>query len=182
MALLARKGTDAVQYALVKAHNDTRRELAVQGSFFHADVTSVEGGDFTSPSATALAVAHATATDHNTAADMAAEFATKFNLHLADTLAHKVADTTDKVTAALPTHATSEADLATFVTALKAKFDTHIASTTYHYTADTANSASGVSDATDDASSVTLINALKTKFNAHVLGAPAGYSVDLVSP
>lgn len=181
MALLARKGTDGVMYAVVKALNASRTELALQGSFYHADVTAMEGGDFTSPTATALSVTHATATTHNTAADMAAEFQVKFNLHLADTLAHKVEDTADKSILPAPTHATSEADLATFITDLKTKFNTHVGSTTYHYTADTTNDV-GTANATNDATSIALINDLKAGFNAHVLGAPAGFSIDLTGP
>lgn len=181
MALLARKGTDGVMYAVVKAHNATRAELAVVGEYYHADVTSIETGDFMNPGATAMTVDHATATTHATAAEMAYEFAQKFNLHLADDLAHKIADTDNVITDEFPTAATSESDLADFITGLKTAYNLHIADTDFHYTADEDNDVA-TTNATDDASSITLINALKTAFNAHIVGAPLGYSVDLKGP
>lgn len=179
MAILARKTAEAVMYALVNAHNDTRRAAGVVGSFFHADVTAkAVSADFRNPVATSAAITSANASDLTTLLVLCAEIAIVHALIVADDIAHKVKDATNPLANAAPT------DLATaqtFLNDAKAKFNAHIGSTTFHYTADATNTIAAA-NATDLPTSQTLANAYKTSFNAHIASSPLGASVRLVGP
>lgn len=179
MAIQARKGTDEVLYALVNAHNNTRRATATVASFFHADVTAKNvTGSRDAIAQTSVSVASADASDLATLLTLCAEIKVLYALHMADSLAHKVADTANTVAAAVPT---SLATAHTFLNEIKADYNTHRASTTYHYNADSTNTISSA-DSTDQSSANTLANELKTDLIAHMISAPAGQSVKLVDP
>lgn len=176
MGFTARKGTEEVLYALVLAHNNTRRAAGVLGSFFHADVTADPSGDFRAPVATAATVSAANASDLATSLTLVNDIRKRWLQHRADDLAHKVNDGLPALTAPVATDLTTAQTLAN---ELKADYNTHIASTTYHYTADGANAVAAV-DATDQTSLNTLLNEMKTDFNAHIASAPVGQSVKLI--
>jgi hypothetical protein len=166
----------AIAKALAVALNASRREPTFVGTKFHADVTSTTSGDVNNLVATPLAVVAPAATNLATLLTLCGELKIKVRDHLADALAHKVADTANTTAAATPT------DLATaqtFLNELKADYNTHIASTTYHYTADAANGIAAA-DATDLASAQTLANEIRTDFFVHVASAPAGNSIKLL--
>ena len=82
--------------------------------------------------------------------------------HIASTVFHIAADTTNTVTVTA-TNETSAIDLAN---ELQNAFNNHLASTTVHTTADT--NASDVSIATDVSSAFLLLYDLKNKFNEHI--------------
>lgn len=178
MAFTVRKNLDTALYAFTKALNGVRANEAVSGSFFHADVTSTTSGDFTNPVATAMTSTAATAADLPTTITLANELKHKYNLHLADAVAHKVADVTNVVTSA---DAVDLASVETLLNSLKTEFNLHIASTTYHYTADSSNTVS-TANATNLSTAEALANAIQTSFNAHIQSAPAGSGIALVSP
>lgn len=187
MAILARKQSEAVIYALVAAFNVTRTAAGVVGAFFHADITAERvSSDFRSPVATSAAIASPNATVLADLLTLCTEMSGDHALHVGDGAtasngqcgAHKTPDTVDVLANAAPV------DLATAITFLndaKAKFNTHIASTTYHYTADAAN-AIIAANATVLADSITLANAYKAAFNAHIVSAPLGAQVKLIGP
>lgn len=178
MAYTVRKGDNSLQYAVVKALNSLRAEDAAKDGYFHADVTSTTSGGFTNPTATALTVGAATAVDLATSITMANEIKHKYNVHCADAVAHKAADTANTVSTADATDLTS---LETLLNAIKTKFNLHIASTTYHYTADSTNTVA-TANASDLTTSEALANALKSAYNAHIGSAPAGSGINLVDP
>lgn len=132
------------------------------GALFHLD-------KYESP------VASANASSLATSLVLANDVMGTYLAHLADDLAHKVADAAPALVKA--------SDLATAITlanAIKADYNTHIASTTYHYNADGTNGIAAA-DATDQSSLNTLLNELKTDFNAHMASGPSGKSVRLVA-
>jgi len=147
----------------------------------HYDAQAVIAtGDVWSPDQTALAV---------TVSDAAVTLATVLSLienagglrdiwtrHIANTTAHKAADTTNALTSAT---ATDQATANTFLNELQGDINAHMIDTTYHVRGD-ANQ-DGTTIASDLASSITLGNALKAVINAHILRAAPGTSIDLVA-
>lgn len=107
-----------------------------------------------------------------TAADAAVTLATVLTLsrdiyyvylfHLADTVAHKVADAPPALV--VPVDQTTAN---TFLNAVKADYNTHRASTTYHYTADSTNVVTAAA-ATNLATSIDLANDIKAQLIAHL--------------
>lgn len=178
MAFTARKVTDAMLFALVAAHNNTRRAAGVVGSFFHADITSTPGGDVRAPTAASAVVASANASDLATSLTLVNEIRQRWLDHRDDDLAHKVADGLPALAAPVATDLTTAQTLANEI---KADYGVHIASTTYHYTADATNTVAAA-DATDQTSLNTLLNEIKGDFNAHIISAPVGQSVKLIGP
>lgn len=175
MAISVRNAGGAV-YALVKAHNDTRRHAALVGALFHADTTSQTTGDASVITVTALSVASANATTLGTSLTLCNELIALFRQHYADETAHKLAST-----AVLPLIGAA-IDLASAITAanaLKAAQNTHIASTALHYNADATNTISSA-NATIQSDLNTLLNELKTDLVAHVASAPQGSSIKLL--
>lgn len=177
MAIQARKTSEEILYALVEAHNSSRREATFLGTSFHADKTAQSRtGDYKSPVAVDAAVAAADASDLATLLTLCADLGRVYALHLADSRGHKVADVANAVAAPVPD------DLATaqtFLNEMKADYNLHRASTTYHYTADATNAVASA-DGSDQATSETLANEIKTDLNAHIQGAPDGHSIELV--
>jgi hypothetical protein len=185
MAILARRTSDAILYALVAAHNASVRATAIVSTSFHADVTArTVSGDFRAPVATSNTITTADATDLPTCLVLAAELHVAYGLHIADGAttanlncgAHKVPDVTNVLANPVPTDLTT---LVAWVNDVKAKFNLHDVSTTYHYTADTVIA---TANATILADSITLINAVKAKFNTHFASAQASVMVKLIGP
>lgn len=180
MALIAKKGSDEVVAALIRALNDSRRSTAFVSTFFHADATALKPtGSFQDPltfGVTAFSVASASASNAATLLTRTLELKALYARHVADKIGHKVADTANVVSAATPTDTTT---CITFLNELKADYNTHRASTTYHYNADSTNTITSA-DATDEASAITLCNEIATDLVAHVVSAPGGYSIEVV--
>jgi hypothetical protein len=177
MALLIRKLSDDATFALVEAHNLQQRDIATIRLLPHADITSkAQGGSFDDPNNQAPDLV--TAPDGSgTLAPLlvlCADIKRVYEKHLADDLAHKLADPAPALVAAtdLPT-------AQTLLNAIKADYNTHRASTTYHYAADATN-ATTAADATNQASADTLANELKADLNAHLQAAPLAPSIKFI--
>jgi hypothetical protein len=94
--------------------------------------------------------------------------------HLADTLAHKAADTPPSLTTA-----NTLATAYTLANALKTDYNAHNNDTaTYHYNADTNDE--GTTNATTLGTLQTLLNALKTKMNDHIINGETPASIRIV--
>jgi hypothetical protein len=178
MALTIRKGSDTALFALATALNALRADATLLGARFHADITAgATTGDFTVPATSSLTVSAANATDLPTSITLANQIKAFFNIQIADALAHKTADATNKIVAA---NAVDLATTQTLANAIKAAFNAHLTQATVHYTNDATNT-NATAAATDLPTSIALLNALKGNINAHIVSAPAGYSVNLVS-
>lgn len=163
---------DDVAFAVAKAINDTRRALV--STNVHADTTpELTSGSYKNPTVTNAAISAANASDLATLVALCKDIRVIYALHIADSVAHKVADTVDVVAAAEPSNL---ATAITFLNECKTDYELHRASTTYHYTADATNTIVAA-DATDQATSQTLANELKTDINAHILAALGGHGV-----
>lgn len=175
MAIRSRKSGDAPAYAVVAALNATVESLV--GSAVHYSITEdpLLGDDFRNPSQTNAQIDSADATDEATLVTLVNEIVDVYGLHIADDLAHKVADTDNAVTNA---DATDAATAATLITEVKGNYNTHRASTTFHANADSTNEVTNA-DATDQATAITLANEVKADINAHVIDA-AGTMVRLI--
>ena len=186
MALSPRSESDEVLHALVAAHNSTR--VGLVASFYHADITSAvtTGLDGFTPTAASLTanVANAAVT-LATVITLANELLVKGNIHMADAIAHKVADTTNgpynaSAVALLPlAAAATQTQVNTQVTAMKAGLNAHFIQTGVHYTNDAVNTIVAA-DATTLGTSITLVNAIKAAYNAHIASAPGGSSIALI--
>lgn len=92
--------------------------------------------------------------------------------------AHKVADTTNVISAPA---ATNLATAITLSDQLKAQYNLHIPSTTFHQVADAVNAVTLSNNATE-ANLVALVNQIKAKLNAHLAGSYLSQGITLVSP
>lgn len=180
MSLHVRKLKADVAFASVVAINAIKRDLATALAKSHADITSKPaGGDYTAPSAQSPLLVAAANGDGTLATlrVLALDLYNVYLAHLADDLAHKLADPAPALVK--PTSADALATIQTFLNALKADYNTHIASTTYHYAADAANGIAAV-DATNQATADTLANEIKADLNLHMALAPTSPSIKLV--
>lgn len=179
MALTVRKTSECVEYALAAAFNAFKKDVATNLTTLpHADITSTTSGDFSAPASSPYVVT-ADNGDGTIAVlrTLCLDLYNVYLAHLADTQAHKVADTAPALV--LPTSSSSLSALETFVNAVQTDYNTHRASTTYHYTADTTN-VSSAATADDQAKSDTLANDLKTQINAHVQAGFTSPSLNLI--
>lgn len=158
---------------IANAHNDLKAQIGA-GSSFHMDKGTAE-----------YAVSAANASDLATSLTLVNQIRLillggggLLASHLADTLAHKVVDTTDAATIAAPA-ATDLTTAITLANQIKSAYNTHIASTTYHYNADATNAVSSA-NASDQSSLNTLLNEIKTDFNAHIASGPASASIRVI--
>jgi hypothetical protein len=161
MATVVRK-IDPVVEIVAAGHNALKAQIGA-GAFFHLDKSE---RTVTAANASSLA----------TSLTLLKEILSVYAFHLADTVAHKVADTTNVVTSPAPT------DLTTAITAaneLKGDYNAHIASTTFHYNADATNTIAAA-NASDQSTLNTLLNEIKADFNAHMASGPAAASFRLV--
>jgi len=177
MAVQVPKFGRVAAFLVVTQFNALKRELnsLLSSPKAHADITSKASSvDPEAPTATAniVTAADGAGTPAGTIA-LANDILTKYFTHLADSVAHKIADPPPALVACT--------DLTTAIAllnAIKADYNTHRASTTYHYAADSTNSVA-TADATDQASADTLGNDIKAKFNAHIQLALATPSITL---
>jgi hypothetical protein len=179
MALKVRKGSGAVQAALVSEFNKLRAQAAVSATKFHSDVTSkATTGDHSAPAAVAQLIDAPDATDLATSLVLVNQIKKYYNAHAADAVAHKAADAANAVSAV---DATNLATAQTLANEIKTDYTAHIASTTYHHSADATNTIAAA-NASDQGTLNTLLNEIKADFNAHIQSAPTGHSVVLVDP
>jgi hypothetical protein len=176
MGAKVRSTTHDALFALVKAHNDTRRALVSTNP--HASATGKVSGSFIDPTFAALAVSAANATNEATLVTLTVQLLAVYAEHIADDVGHKVQDTANVIAAAVPTNT---ATCVTALNELKADYNLHRASTTYHYNADATNAVASA-DANNEASAITLANEIKTDLNAHIIAALGGFGIDLVAP
>ena len=165
MATIVRN-TDPTVALWASAHNALKAQIGA-GSSYHLDA-------YETP------VAAPAATDLPSCIVMLNALRSTYVFHCSDTLALKVADTTNTVAAA----ALSAVDLPTSITManqIKAAYEAHRVSTTFHYTADSTDVESAA-NATDLPSLITLVNDLKAKLNTHMASAPAAASIRVVAP
>lgn len=206
MAIRSRKTLEAIGYALVKAFNTSRKRgvrspvtnadatdaatavtlvneikglinaLAVS----HYDPTSASGdqGDFRDPAATTLSVLSANATDAATLLTLTNEIKVVYSRHIADAVAHDLADATNVVTNA---DATNTATAVTLLNEIKGDHNTHLTEAGVHPNDDNTNDVTNA-NATDEATAITLANEIKADVNAHIASAPDGTAVELVTP
>jgi hypothetical protein len=173
MAIIARKGHVAASLFVATQYNLLRQSIATSSSMFHADVTSYPAGDGASAP---LSVTAATAADLPTSIALANQLTSYFNVHAADALAHKAADTANAI--ATP----AAADLPTSIAlanAIKAKFNAHLVQSGVHCTNDATNT-NATAAATDLPTTIALLNAMKGNFNAHFVSCPAGQCIKVV--
>lgn len=168
-----RKTPDAMLFALVAAHNQAQVD-AVSTSF-HANKTTVPGGEYQSPTTTRVIISAATATDTATLLVMVNELKTDINIHFVDAGAHDTAVSAVVTTAT----ATNTATAVALANALKAAYNVHLADTGVHYNDDATNAVTNA-NATDLATALTLVNELKGDFNNHIASAPSGSYIQLV--
>lgn len=180
MSIQVRKGTGEVLPAMVSSFNAMRAGVAASDSKFHKGVTSTTSGDFTAKTSSPLLVTAANATNLATSITLVNNIKKVYNLHCADALSHKEADTANDVTTA--DAATTLAQVETLAIALKAAYNLHIADTTYHYTADTSNAVSSADPSNNQTDTDTLLNEMKGDLNAHIVGAVAGDCLELIEP
>jgi hypothetical protein len=147
---------------IVAAHNDLKLQVGA-GALFHLDISE-------------QTITAAASSDAPTSLVLCNNIIGVGRFHLADTLAHKVADATSWPAAG------AAVDLASAQTAanlMKATYNTHRASTTYHYNADATN-VIAAADASSQGTLDTLLNELKADINLHMASGSAGDALRLV--
>ncbi len=188
MALLVRKLPVSLAFGLAKAFNlYVRAEVDNKTTYPHYDITSTYGGDYQTPSSTALSVVNSSTLTLTAVQTMAEEIRSVMLVHLADVIAHKASDSADlsdisyDTLAELVPGTSSQSDTNDLLNALKLAFNTHGASTVFHSHADSTN-VIAAADATDLASSKVLAAAARTAVNAHILFAWPSPSLAIVEP
>ena len=134
-----------LERALVKAYNATRVGLCAS-TYFHADETCFDAtGDWMEPVASALLVS-GTAVDQPSLIALTNELQSKFNIHMADTFAHTIADAVNGplTTAAAVDQATTITSLNDFQTA----YNAHLSQSGVHYNNDSNTNATAAAAAT----------------------------------
>jgi hypothetical protein len=168
MAYKTRKTADSIAFALAKAWND-KQEASV-ASFFHADITQITSGHYTSP----VVANDVPPTDATTVITFTNALKLLTNRHFADARAHNSA-----VSAAITTaDGTDITTACTLATAIKAAYGTHLSASNVHHTNDATNTIAAA-NATDSATAITLLTELRTDMGAHIISAPLGAMIEL---
>ncbi|WP_438029004.1 hypothetical protein [Sorangium sp. So ce233] len=170
---------DSISRALLKSYRLLRQEIATRESLVHGDITGTPGGDFRNPTTTAYLVTAANASDTATLRTLCRDLYRVYSTHIADTEAHKVADSTNTVSVGLPAEDADQTALNTFMNELKADYNAHRSQTGVHCNNDSGNAVAAV-DASDAATSYTLANEIKTDLNAHIQASLTSPGVELV--
>jgi hypothetical protein len=178
VALQIRKGSGGVVYALVAAVNAIRTQLAAASNVFHADVTSTTVGDFTQLVAQAGIFAAPAATDLASLLRLCIEIAGRHALHLGDALAHRAADSANRLGIDPPVDLPSAQ---AFLNTAKAKFNAHLTQAGVHVNNDTTNAITAA-DATNLQTALDLANTYRAVYAAHIQSAPPGASIQLIDP
>jgi hypothetical protein len=186
MAIKVKSGTDAMLYGLAAAHNTNWRDHVKENtSFPHADVTSSgdSGPDFRNPTTTALAGSAAAATSLALTITSANQSLKIAQLHFADALAHKAADTTNGTTLAVSALASTATQGATNtrLNLIKAACNLHVSQLGVHFTNDGTNTIA-TADASDLATSEALADAIQSFLTAHIAFAGTTQLLDVQAP
>lgn len=165
MATIVRK-TDPDLVTMAELYNGLKAQIGA-GSHYHLDaaeftITAADAGGGTNGAKLSSSIA------------LLNEIRAIWELHKADTLAHKVADTATMTAPAATDLTTAEA----LANELKSDFNVHDGSTTLHYNADSNDIST--SDASSYDSLVTLANAIKARVALHMADAPSAASIRLV--
>jgi hypothetical protein len=175
--LTVRRGSGAVEYALVNQFDALRRLVAAGQGQYHLEVSSVGGGDFTTPTLVPLVFVAPPATDLPSLLALCSELATRHRLHTHDGYAHLVADTADDLANKPPAVL---ADAIVFLNDAKAKFNAHLSQPGVHVVNDPNQMTAP--NAADLQTSCDLANTYRALFNTHIQAAPAGASIELLEP
>ena len=144
----------------------------------HQDTTSSRSGDFSNPSTANLASSIGTAASTLASATaVAGQLDAVFRAHLADSVAHLKADTTNVPSPAFST-VVDQTTLDTYLNALQTSFNAHLTQSGVHVVNDTVNSNSTAA-ATNLSTSITLVNALAASLLAHIGRAIPGNALSL---
>ncbi|MGH7298376.1 MAG: hypothetical protein ACRELB_25780 [Polyangiaceae bacterium] len=177
MPLTVRRGSGAVEYAIV-AQLDTLRRIVAQGAGqYHLEVSSVGAGDFTNPVAVPLLFASGPASDLPSLLSLCQEIAGRHRAHTRDGFAHVAADTLDDLAKPPPA---ALADAIAFLNDAKGKFNAHLSQQGVHVVSDPNKITAP--DATNQQTAIDLANTYRALYNAHIQAAPPGFSIDLIGP
>lgn len=177
MPLTVRRGSGAVEYAIVAQLDVLRREVAKAAGQYHLEVSSVGAGDFTNPVALPLVFASGSATDLPSLLRLCAEIAGRHRMHVRDGFAHLAPDTVGDLAKSPPA---SLADAMVFLNDAKAKLNAHLSRQGVHVVNDPNKITAP--DAADLQTSVDLANTYRALYDAHIQAAPVGASIELIGP
>ncbi len=178
MPLTVRRGSGALEYALVAELNALRRIVAAGAGAYHLEVSSVGAGDFTAPTLFPLLFSAGPASDLPSLLALATEIAGRHRTHTRDGFAHLAADTSNDLAKATPPR--TLADAIALVNDAKAKFNAHLSQQGVPILADP-NKISAP-DATDLQTASDLANTYRALYNTHIQAAPPGAAIELVGP
>lgn len=181
MAYTTRKSADDIAFALASAHNlFVRKVVAGLMTYFHHDTLSTPSGSYMAPVATTRTVTAADSSSLATSRTLARDIYPIYVLHIADTLAHDAADSTNTIAFGLPAASESLANLITWANQAKAAYNAHRTQASVHPLNDTVNIVTA-SDATDQSSLNTLLNDIKAQLIAHLASSPGSVMVNVVA-
>lgn len=180
MALDVRALDPAIARALVKSLNDFRDAVTENLTTFpHADTTSKQTSiDFKAPSASALLVTAADASNLATLRTLCRDLWFVATAHFGDAVAHKAKDAANDF-GDQPSATAALVDLQTWLNDAKDALEAHFTESGVHFTNDATYSITSA-DASDQGSSNTLANELKSDLNLHIQFALPGSSINLV--
>lgn len=177
MAIQVRKGTSAIDRALIGSLNALRASVADAGRFFHRDTTSTTVGDYTTPTAVPAVFTSAPALDLPSLLRLCAEIAGRHTYHLADAFAHKQPDGTNLLANGPPI------DLPTAIAFLrdaKAKWNAHLTAQGVHIVNDPQPITAP--DPADLQTAMDLANTYRVVFATHIQNALPGAFLQLIDP
>jgi hypothetical protein len=177
MPLTIRRGSGAIEYALLAQLDALRRIVAQTAGQVHLEVSGVGTGDFTTPTLFPIVFAAGPATDLASLLVLCNELAGRHRAHTRDAFAHVAADTQSDLAKGPPA---SLADAIAFVNDAKAKFNAHLSQQGVHVTNDPNKITAP--DASDLQTAMDLANTYRALFNAHIQAAPPGASIQLIGP
>jgi hypothetical protein len=177
MPLTVRRGSGAVEYAIVAQLDVLRREVAQTAGRYHLEVSSIGAGDFTNPIALPLVFASGPASDLPSLLSLCVEIAGRHPAHVHDGFAHLAPDTADDLSKPLPA---ALPDAIAFLNDAKAKFNAHLSRAGVHVVNDPNKITAP--DAADLQTAMDLANTYRALYNAHIQAAPAGSSIQLIGP
>lgn len=164
MATLLRNPS-ANERAIAHAFNQVRH-LAGSSSV-HADAAELS-----------VTVADCTSGDLDSMIALAKNLHDVYSTHIADTLAHAAADSTNAI-GVTKASIVSQATAITFANALKAAYNAHRSQSGVHHADDSGN-ATTATNASNASTLATLLNEMKADINAHLATALAGSSLRVV--
>jgi hypothetical protein len=146
---------------------------------YHKDQTSITSGPFDAPVVTNAASLIGTASvTLASAISVTQQLDQVYRTHLADTVAHLVADATNVPNPAIAT-VVDQPSLNTYLNALQTSFNAHLTQAGVHLINDTVNN-NATTVASNLATSITLVNSLAASLVAHTKRAVGGQTITLL--